>query len=228
MAARVDSFVSGPFGYPHRVNTEIARLVRRWGPRALPNIWRPVRETGVGDRTTLLDRIRTVLDAEPDLVEAWNNFSGDKRYTPSWALEGRTVSWILPRGRRGPTRGFDDEAEACAQFVLRDALWTVERRFVDIEEPRRTCSLMHGRDFLALLTVIDHDWPWLHANLSPAPAFDAWRSAFDDERRLLEHNDDVDAWEAVYDVISSALTLRDPDGTDTEMFLLHVDGDAAW
>jgi hypothetical protein len=30
------------------------------------------REAGVGDRTTLLDRIRTVLDAEPDLVDAWN------------------------------------------------------------------------------------------------------------------------------------------------------------
>ncbi|WP_225997032.1 hypothetical protein [Myceligenerans pegani] len=211
------------------MNAEIARLVRPWGPPAWPDIWRPVRETGVGDRTTLLDRIRTVLDGEPDLVEAWNNFSGDKRYTPSWALEGETVSWVMPRGRRGPARTFDDETEACAQFVMRDALWSVERRFVDIEEPRRTWSLMHGRDFLALLTVTDHDWPWLHANLSPAPAFDAWRSAFDDERRLLERiDDDAEAWEAAYDVISSALTLRDPEGTDAEMFLLHIDGDAAW
>ncbi|MBO0610878.1 hypothetical protein [Myceligenerans salitolerans] len=44
------------------MNTEIARLVRSWGPRVWPDIWRPVRETG--DRTTLLDRIRTVLDAD--------------------------------------------------------------------------------------------------------------------------------------------------------------------
>jgi hypothetical protein len=86
---------------------------------------------------------------------------------------------------RGPTRAFDDEVEACAEFVLRDALWAVERRFVDtVAQPQnRSWSLMDGDRFLALLTVTDSDFPWLYATLAPAPAFESWRPVFDDERR---------------------------------------------
>lgn len=126
---------------------------------------------------------------------------------------------------------FEDEVEACAEFILRDALWSVERRFVDIVAGplNRSWSLMDDDRFLALLTVTGGDFPWLNATLAPAPAFESWRPVFDDERRALDRIDnDPEAWEAAYDIIGSALTLRDPDGNDVEAFLLHIDGDAAW
>ncbi len=219
--------------YPRRVETEIARLARDWNPRAISDIWHPVRTAGLGDRDTLGARVRADLQAEPELVDSWAAYSQDKRFTPSWALEGRRVTWVSPSTGtvRGPTWMFDDEVEACAEFILRDALWSVERRFVDVVAGplNRSWSLMDDDRFLALLTVTDSDFPWLNATLAPAPAFESWRPVFDDERRALDKiDDDPEAWEAAYDIVGNALTLRDPDGNDVEAFLLHINGDAAW
>jgi hypothetical protein len=87
---------------------------------------------------------------------------------------------------------------------------------------------LDGDRFLALLVVTGGDFPWLHATLVPAPAFESWRLAFDDERRALDRiDDDPETWGAAYAVIDDALTLREPDGNDVEAFLLHIDGDAA-
>lgn len=88
--------------------------------------------------------------------------------------------------------------------------------------------LMDDDRFLALLTVTGSDITWSSATLAPAPAVESWRPVFDDERRAIDRIDnDPEAWEAAYDIIGSALTLRDPDGNDGEAFLLHIDGDPA-
>ncbi|MCO8270762.1 hypothetical protein M1L60_09160 [Actinoplanes sp. TRM 88003] len=92
-----------------------------------------------------------------------------------------------------------------------DEVWTLHRRDDDL--------------LLAELSVTDQDFPWLYARVEPRGGLDDLRPLFAEELRLLEQ---VEAWEAAYDAISAAVTLRYPDGQVVPEFLLHLEGDEAW
>lgn len=97
----------------------------------------------------------------------------------------------------------------------RAGVWTLHRRY-------------DGR-LLARLVVTGGDFPWLNARVEPEEELTEVRPLFGDDLRLLDRiDDDGDAWEAAYEAIRQAVTLRDPEGRDVPEFLLHIDGVEAW
>lgn len=205
----------------------VVRAVEAWGGPTWPDIWRPFRGRGIGDSSDFIEQAEAVLRAEPGLVPAWQHFVEDKRHTPSWSLAGARVFWVPPPGTFswGPERTFDDEFRACAEYVLRDSMWSVERRFIDVDPspwPQgRTWSLMDGGTLVALLTVTGREDPWTCANFVPTADFEKWRSLFDDERARPN-------WGATPSRVAEHLTFRTPEGTRVDRFLLYSDGEGAW
>ena len=88
--------------------------------------------------------------------------------------------------------------------------------------------LYAGDELIGDLVVTEAEFPWLYSRFVPHDGFARVRPLFDEEFRLLERDDDVDAWEAAYARIAEAVTLAAPDGRRVPQFLLHVDGDEAW
>jgi hypothetical protein len=89
--------------------------------------------------------------------------------------------------------------------------------------------LRRGDELVAELVVTGGDFPWLNAIVRATPAFDELRPRFVEELRLLDRLDqDVVAWEAIYDRIRQEVILERPDGFAVPEFLLHVDGEDAW
>jgi hypothetical protein len=88
--------------------------------------------------------------------------------------------------------------------------------------------LYAGDDLIADLVVTEADFPWLYSRFVPLGDCAAVRSLFDEELRLLELDDDVDAWESAYREVTRAVALAAPDGRRVPAFLLHVSGDEAW
>ena len=59
------------------------------------------------------------LSGHPDMVQAWTNWSRDKRADKGWYLEGLVVGYYEGGVRHTPMT-FDDRVRACAEFVLRE------------------------------------------------------------------------------------------------------------
>ena len=73
------------------------------------------------------------LAGEPGLVESWQQYSYDKRGSPSPYLDGTEVGFLeVTDGgvRRRGVAHFDSAAEACSSFIFREAVWVLERREV--------------------------------------------------------------------------------------------------
>ena len=89
---------------------------------------------------------------------------------------------------------------------------------------------VHGGDEPVGEIVIDEaDFPWLSGRFVPGPGFAAVRDLFVRELALVQqdHEEDLEAWEAVYDEIRRRVSLSSPDGPVPE-FLLHIEGERAW
>jgi hypothetical protein len=79
----------------------------------------------------LPDLLRDKLASEPPTVEAWLQYSNDKRGAPSPYMDGVEVGFAdLVNGRldRRDVRRHSSGDEACADFIHREALWVLERR----------------------------------------------------------------------------------------------------
>lgn len=68
-------------------------------------------------RQMLAERLRD----NPDAQRAWQLYSYDKRWSPSPYLDGLEVG-LYDAGYRDVER-FDDPADACAAFILRERDW---------------------------------------------------------------------------------------------------------
>mgnify|MGYP006976764718 CR=1 FL=1 len=69
----------------------------------------------------------------------------------------------------------------------------------------------------------------MYAQVRPHDGFADVVPLFTEVLRLLDGVDeDLVSWEAAYDAIRDAVTLRNPDGLEVPEFLLHIDGDHAW
>ena len=76
----------------------------------------------------LRNAVRSVLEVRPDLVELWEHWSWDKRWSPSPYLDGLEVGHY-DHGR-SHVRVHPTPIDACADFVLTEVRWIVERRIV--------------------------------------------------------------------------------------------------
>lgn len=69
------------------------------------------------------------IAADGTIIDAWQQYSYDKRSSPSPYLDGREVGFY-DGGRRHVTQ-HPNAAAACADFVAREAAWVIERRVVE-------------------------------------------------------------------------------------------------
>ena len=72
------------------------------------------------------------------------------------------------------------------------------------------------------------DFPWVNARLVPREGFEEIRPIFEDELRLLDDEENIEAWEQAYYRVRSEVKLAHPDGHLVPEFLLHIDGREAW
>lgn len=78
-----------------------------------------------------VEQVLTRLQEQPDLVQAWQQYSYDKRGTPSPFLDGSKVGFAEVLEERLLVRDVHTHksaAEACAEFICREALWVLEGR----------------------------------------------------------------------------------------------------
>ena len=91
-----------------------------------------------------------------------------------------------------------------------------------------TWQLLRGDQIVADLIVYGDDFPWVNARLVPREAFEEIRPIFEDELRLLDDEENIEAWEQAYYRVRSEVKLAHPDGHLVPEFLLHIDGREAW
>jgi hypothetical protein len=80
---------------------------------------------------TFIEIVSEQLEREAELVAAWQQYSHDKRGTPSPYLEGNEVGFVEVSGGEVWTRGvrrFETARDACSAFILREAAWVLHRR----------------------------------------------------------------------------------------------------
>lgn len=86
----------------------------------------------LSDEPSFLAAVRGHLRSQPELVHAWQSYVDDKRGTPSPYLDLRSaeVGWMNTRGKREDISRHDDEFDAAAQFIWREAGWVLTRQRV--------------------------------------------------------------------------------------------------
>jgi hypothetical protein len=75
--------------------------------------------------------VRAQLSKDPALVRAWQEYSYDKRGSPSPYMDGTEVGFFEVddgRTRSVDVRHYDNPVDACADFVFREAVWVLEKR----------------------------------------------------------------------------------------------------
>ncbi len=80
-----------------------------------------------------VELVAQVLNQAPELVVAWQQYSRDKRATPSPYLDGTEVGFVEVVSERFQTRNvcrFESAVDACSAFILCEAVWVLERREV--------------------------------------------------------------------------------------------------
>ena len=73
----------------------------------------------LGDIKDLRTRIHDELAADPQLLEAWQTYSYDKRGTPSPYLDGLEVGFF-DRSRQDVV-SYDNSVDACSDYICREA-----------------------------------------------------------------------------------------------------------
>ena len=68
------------------------------------------------------------LSRDPDLIDSWQQYSWDKRWSPSPFLDGLEVGHY--DGGRQHVKRYASPAEACADFVLREVRWVVSKTVI--------------------------------------------------------------------------------------------------
>jgi hypothetical protein len=70
--------------------------------------------------------VRQKLLSDPELVEAWQAYSWDKRSSPSPYMDGTEVGFF--DGERRQVIKHQDRTEACADFIYRESVWVLQRK----------------------------------------------------------------------------------------------------
>jgi hypothetical protein len=79
------------------------------------------------DGELLVSRLLPLLRDRPDLVEAWQLYSWDKRWSPSPYWEAAKLEVGLYDSGYRDVETCSDAATACAAFIAREIAWLRER-----------------------------------------------------------------------------------------------------
>jgi hypothetical protein len=77
--------------------------------------------------------VRNRLKDDPSLIESWQNYSYDKRSSPSPYLDRNRVGFfevVDGHPKRSAVRNHKNPTDACVDFIYREAAWVLERRMV--------------------------------------------------------------------------------------------------
>lgn len=77
----------------------------------------------------LVDAVRLALQDRPDLIQIWQSWSYDKRWSPSPYLEDLEVGHY--DAGKNWVRRHSSRLAACADFVLAEVRWVLSRRVVE-------------------------------------------------------------------------------------------------
>ena len=77
------------------------------------------------------DALAQTLREDPALIERWEAWSGDQRWTPSVYIEVTEVGWF--DGARKNVRTHPDRGAAVADFIQRLAAWLARREVLEVE-----------------------------------------------------------------------------------------------
>ncbi len=78
------------------------------------------------DEVAFCEVLRDQLLRNPELVQAWQNYSWDKRVSSRPYMDGLTVGFF--DGQRQDVDMFGDQVDACVHFIYREALGVIEGR----------------------------------------------------------------------------------------------------
>lgn len=81
----------------------------------------------IGDHD-LVVAVQAALRDRADLIQSWQEWSYDKRWSPSPYLEGLEVGHY--DAGKHHVRQHTTDVDACADFVVTEVRWIVERRVV--------------------------------------------------------------------------------------------------
>ena len=76
----------------------------------------------------LLSSVYARLSKDPGLIDSWQQYSWDKRWSPSPFLDGLEVGHY-DDGRQN-AKQYASPARACADFVLREVRWVISKTVV--------------------------------------------------------------------------------------------------
>jgi len=85
-----------------------------------------VSESGVSAHPEALAVASVVarLNGQPELVDAWLDWSANKRVTSGWYFAQEGSHFVVGFHPNGESLAFDDPALGCAEFVVRE-VWAV-------------------------------------------------------------------------------------------------------
>src|SRR5882724_7953864 len=83
---------------------------------------RIIRESGYCEAPNELtiDAVHAFLRDNDHLIQAWLEWSQDKRVSSGWYLVCKNGEYTVGRLPDGPQLRFNDDREACAEFVVRE------------------------------------------------------------------------------------------------------------
>jgi hypothetical protein len=108
-------------------------LTFRRGGSSLAELFEPYRSR-LDDRDGFLRAVEGALRDQPELVQVWRTYSGDKRTSPSpyfgrggWRDAPDLEVGFYESGSHD-VKQHTDELQACADFIHREAVWVLEQR----------------------------------------------------------------------------------------------------
>jgi len=109
---------------------QVARIVERRAEPAFVVLLRAADTEFEDDsfESALADALRDT----PALIDQWNLWSADQRWTPSAAVDGVTTAWIDSGGGTQHQRTHADRAAAVADFIRRIAAWLARREVLEV------------------------------------------------------------------------------------------------
>jgi hypothetical protein len=115
---------------------QVCRAVLTEREDSSTSVWRVFEEAApdLSDETGFVHEAESYLRRHPDLVDLWDLYCINKRWTPSWLVRGREVGYVNGSGIVRPSRIYEDEYVACAEFVLREAAHLIEKRDIYFED----------------------------------------------------------------------------------------------
>lgn len=109
---------------------DVARIVERRSEGAFVDLLREA-DASFGDDAFEL-ALAEALRIEPTLIDLWDLWSGDQRWTPSAYVEGVETGWYDAGNRH--VRAHSDRAGAVADFIHRMAAWLARREVIEIDQ----------------------------------------------------------------------------------------------